>query len=179
MRITGNIPISNFFEQKIYQKYRTALRNRQLYYIEQLVNDTAQRILTWQQIAHTTKQKKGRIPHWYQTIKDIICTQNSNAINITIDTPNPFRSIQPNINQLKNPNKWCATLINNNLTIIKKQRKSLLHTIIARHYIQNNHNTPLTPCTGYSINEPHICRPQNTQPQCYFQIKGQQLVDFQ
>src|SRR3954466_2149685 len=173
------IPISNFFKPKKYQKYRTALRNRQLYYIEQLLNDTAQRILTWQQIAHTTKQKKGRISHWYQSIKDIICAQNSNVIDITIDTPNPFRSIQLNINQLKNPNKWCATLINNNLTIIKKQRKSSLHTIIARHYIQNNHSTLLTPCTGCSINEPHIRRPQNTQPQCYFQIQRQQLVDIQ
>src|SRR5271170_7524929 len=90
-------PISSIMSTFWYKTNRHILRKRQIFYIEQFLNDNKTRMLTWQQIRNKLG-RQGRTPAWYNDLRQTTCTfplEDKYELNPNIidnSTPNPFKT---------------------------------------------------------------------------------------
>src|SRR5579859_3801802 len=69
----GNIPVADILRND-YRKHRKSLRNKNIMYVEQIINVHNMLIKHWYELKNSTR---GRIPLWWSRIKEILEKKNN------------------------------------------------------------------------------------------------------
>ncbi|CAB5184954.1 unnamed protein product [Rhizophagus irregularis] len=98
--VTGGLHLISYFiaDPKNYFKYLNSLKNKDIFFLDQIISNDGAFLKTWKEIKRTLKSKSGRRPKWYDFLKDNIVINNStNCLQFTVNKKSHFPSDVPKV----------------------------------------------------------------------------------
>jgi ribonuclease HI len=191
----GLHPIKEFFEDlKTYKKAIKNLSTTNIMFIDQIIDKDSRSIIDWPILSSLLERNnKGRIPNWYNLIKEKITMETDNKLNnkyINLDLKANHYTWTNNISLDNRIKDWIVTLTKDQDIIWgkaidkgnknNKYKKTSISHLIWKKRIDLNFD--LIPCSGCNFNntEPNS---KNSYSECTFKtdqkaIKGVKYLNW-
>src|SRR5687767_6905885 len=77
----GEQKFYNIFEEKDFRKYKEQFKKKQIYTLDQIVNNDKTKLLEWKQISSKNSViLRGKIPRWFKKLEEITITDNTRSL---------------------------------------------------------------------------------------------------
>jgi ribonuclease HI len=163
--------IESIIDSKLYNQYRSALKQYKLLFIDQILNASKTTVLEWcQTTLDPNSTSRRKTPNWYKTLQDKTNKLIDN--NIITSEQNSFLQCTPITNIKTVFPHWVATKKNDIILIGKKQKKLSDQSVRYRHYHKSTEFSPLTPCLGCTHDV------QQVIGKCFFDTNIQHTVQI-
>jgi ribonuclease HI len=147
-------PIKEIMNPLFYNKHRHNLHTYNIMFVEQVLNASKSKTLTWTQAVYDSEANRRRTPLWFEEIEKAINNPDIYELNTTNDTEtNIFLQCPPITHIQTTRPHWAATYKQNDILLGMKKRNLTNNQVQYTHYIQENNSSPLTRCPGCQHHE--------------------------